>query len=111
MSRVFELRTYVANPGKIDALHARFRDHTRALFTKHGMEMIGFWNPTDGPEAADTLIYLMAYPSEEAKSAAWAAFRADPDWQAVIKKTEADGKLAGRVESVTLVPTDYSQMV
>ena len=26
--RVFELRTYYANEGKLDALHARFRDHT-----------------------------------------------------------------------------------
>jgi hypothetical protein len=26
--RVFELRTYHAAPGKMEALHARFRDHT-----------------------------------------------------------------------------------
>jgi hypothetical protein len=27
-TRVFELRTYYAAPGKMEALHARFRDHT-----------------------------------------------------------------------------------
>ncbi|HVQ29794.1 MAG TPA: hypothetical protein VMV21_09455, partial [Vicinamibacteria bacterium] len=32
-SRCFEMRTYTAAPGKLQALHARFRDHTNALFT------------------------------------------------------------------------------
>lgn len=36
-TRVFELRTYVANEGKFDDLHARFRDHTTRLFKKHEM--------------------------------------------------------------------------
>src|SRR5207344_1554606 len=30
--RVFEIRTYTANEGKLDALHARFRNHTTKLF-------------------------------------------------------------------------------
>ena len=55
-TRVFELRTYTAMPGKIDALHARFRDHTVKLFEKHHMTLIGplvekidsvFLKPTD----------------------------------------------------------------
>jgi hypothetical protein len=41
-TRYFEMRTYIANPGKLDALNARFRDHTCKLFAKHGMECIGF---------------------------------------------------------------------
>src|SRR5690349_20596967 len=43
--RVFELRTYTAAEGKLDALNARFRDHTNKLFVKHGMELIGYWTP------------------------------------------------------------------
>ncbi len=35
--RVFEIRTYTAAEGKLDALQARFRHHTVALFTKHDM--------------------------------------------------------------------------
>ena len=31
-TRVFEMRTYYANPGKMNALHARFRNHTCKLF-------------------------------------------------------------------------------
>jgi hypothetical protein len=30
--RVFEMRTYYAAPGKMEALHARFREHTCKLF-------------------------------------------------------------------------------
>ena len=40
--RVYELRTYYAAPGKLDALNARFRDHTCKLFEKHGMTNVGY---------------------------------------------------------------------
>ena len=33
---IYELRTYEAAPGKLPALNARFRDHTRGLFERHG---------------------------------------------------------------------------
>jgi hypothetical protein len=79
--RVFELRTYHASPGKLDALHARFRDHTIALFERHGMAVVGFWVPTDPNQgSADTLIYILAHKNRAAADASWAAFRADPEW-------------------------------
>ena len=54
---VYELRTYVTNPGKLDNLNARFRDHTVGLFKKHGIESVGYWVPTDGESSKNTLIY------------------------------------------------------
>jgi hypothetical protein len=109
--RFFEMRTYVAAEGKFDALHARFRDHTNALFRKHGMEIVGYWVPTDEKKGAnDTLIYILAYPSKEAREAAWKAFGADPEWRAALKASEVNGKLTKKVESVYLRPTDYSPM-
>src|SRR6266581_6814612 len=65
-TRVFELRTYYAAPGKIEALHARFRDHTCKLFEKHHLTIIGFWSPIDEQEALRKLVYLLAFPSQEA---------------------------------------------
>ncbi len=106
-TRVFELRTYHAAPGKMDALNARFRDHTNALFKKHGMEIVGFWQPTD-PKKADLLIYMLAFPSKEAADKSWKAFREDPDWIKAKEASEKDGKLVDKVESVYLNPTDYS---
>ena len=109
--RFFEMRTYVAAEGKFDALHARFRDHTNALFRKHGMEIVGYWVPTDEKKGAkDTLIYILAYPSKEAREASWKAFGADPAWREALKASEVNGKLTKKVESVYLRPTDYSPM-
>ena len=109
--RFFELRKYTAPEGKLDALQARFRDHTNALFRKHGMEIIGFWVPTDEKQGArNTLIYILAYPSREVREASWKAFNADPEWQAARKESERNGKLVDKVESVYMKPTDYSPM-
>ena len=106
--RVFELRTYIANPGKLDALNKRFREHTNALFKKHGVEIIGFWTPATGPEAENTLIYIVAFPSVEAQKKAWGAFMKDPGWIKAKKESEVDGVLVSKVISQNLKPTDYS---
>src|SRR5262245_59347228 len=80
-ARVFELRTYTASPGKLDALNARFRDHTVALFRKHGMEVVGFWEPLDKEAGAgERLVYMLAHRSRGAAEASWKAFRDDPEW-------------------------------
>lgn len=109
-TKVFELRTYTTADGKLDALHARFRDHTMRLFEKHGMKNIGYWVPMDAPLSQNTLIYLLAHDSREAGKASFAAFGKDPEWQKVRAESEAQGRIVTKVESVFLTPTDYSQM-
>lgn len=107
--RFFEMRTYHASKGKLDALNARFRDHTNALFKKHGIEMIGYWMPVDQDPNDMKLIYILAYPSKEAREKSWKDFQDDPDWKKAKAASEADGTpLAAKVESVFMNPTDYS---
>ena len=112
--RVFELRTYKTNPGRLAALNARFRDHTVALFSKHGMTHIGYWLPLDADKgAADTLIYLLAHASREAAAESFKAFRVDPAWVAARDASEkaAGGSLTvqpGGVKSQFLRPLDFS---
>jgi len=106
--RVFEMRTYTTHPGRLDALHKRFREHTNSIFVKHGMSLIGYWTPAEGPEAENTLVYILAYPSMAAREASWNAFREDPNWMKAREESEADGKIVLKVESVFLNPTDYS---
>ena len=106
--RCFEMRTYITHEGKLDDLHTRFRDHTNGLFQKHGMELVGYWTPTDGEDAANTLIYILAYDSRDARDKAWAAFKADPNWQKVFKASREDGPIVKKVISKFLTPTDYS---
>jgi len=108
-SRCFEMRTYYAAPGKLEALNARFRDHTCALFKKHGMEIVGFWIPTDKEKGADnTLVYILAHKSRDEAKKSWAAFVSDPAWKKAQTESEANGKLVEKAESVFMSATDYS---
>ncbi|MBL8815874.1 MAG: NIPSNAP family protein [Planctomyces sp.] len=102
---LYELRTYVAPEGKIDALNARFRNHTMALFEKHGMKNIIYWTPVDQP---NTLIYVLAHKDMDSAKASWDGFVNDPEWKKVAEETQRDGKLVEKLERVYLTPTDYS---
>ena len=106
-SRVFELRTYHAEPGKLDALMARFRDHTTRLFAKHGMTNIAYWVPVDNKD--NLLIYLLAYPDRAARDASWAKFQADEDWKKVAAASEKNGRLVSKADQLFLTETDFSQ--
>ena len=108
-TRVFEMRTYNTNPGKLDALHARFRDHTKELFEKHGITNIGSWTPIENPDGK--LIYVLAYPSREARDVSWKEFSADPDWVKARTESEVDGKLVAKVDQLFLSATDFSPAV
>ena len=110
-SRAFEMRTYYAFPGKLEALNARFRDHTCRLFKKHAMEIVGFWIPTEKEQGAENkLVYILAHKSREAAKKSFADFGKDPEWQKARAESEADGKLVEKVESVFMSATDYSPM-
>jgi hypothetical protein len=107
-STVYELRVYHANEGKLDDLLKRFREHTTALFEKHGMKNVAYWTPLDDPLKGKTLIYVLAHPSREAATSNWQAFRDDPEWQKVRDVSEANGKLVDKVDSTFMVLTDFS---
>jgi hypothetical protein len=108
-SRCYELRVYYANEGKLDALNARFRDHTCKLFEKHGMTNIGYWMPLENPDRK--LYYILSYPSREAREKSWKAFLADPDWKKAAAASEKNGKLVAKMESTFLHATDYSPAI
>jgi NIPSNAP len=109
---VYELRTYTATPGKIEAVLARFRDHTCKIFERHGMVNVAYWVPMDAADGAgEKLVYLLEHKSRDAAKESWKNFNADPEWQAVRKASEAEGKIVAKAESVFLAPTDYSPPV
>src|SRR6188472_1251901 len=92
-TRIFEIRTYTTEPGKLPDLLKRFRDHTTALFEKHGMTNIGYWVPLDEPKSANTLVYILAHDSRDAAKKSWADFQGDADWKKVKEASEANGKI------------------
>ncbi|HXE81537.1 MAG TPA: NIPSNAP family protein [Vicinamibacterales bacterium] len=108
--RVFEIRTYTTHDGRLDALHARFRNHTMRLFEKHGMTNVAYWTPSDPALARNTLVYVLVHPSREAAKRSWEAFLNDPEWKKVKADSEADGPIVAKVDSVFGDATDYSPL-
>ena len=109
MDRVFEVRTYRSAPGKLDALLARFRDHTMALFGDHGIGVTGFWQTADADDpSTGTLVYICHFDSRDAADKAWEGFRADPRWIKARDESQLDGSLTETVESRFVSPTDFS---
>jgi hypothetical protein len=108
--RVYELRTYHCAPGKLEALKARFREHTTQLFEKHGMHSVAYWTPADAPASSDTLIYILSHPSREAAAKNWDAFKNDPEWIAAKAASEKDGRLVEKVDDVYMNATDFSPL-
>lgn len=104
---VYEMRVYTAAPGKLDALNARFRDHTLKLFEKHGLTNLGYFVPT-GENKDNQLVYFIAAPSKAARDKSFKTFLADPDWQKAAKESEKDGRLVTKIDSTFLTATDYS---
>jgi hypothetical protein len=109
--RVFELRVYTANEGKLEELKARFRDHTTAIFKKHHMEVVGYWSPqSDDPKSKDTFIYILAHPSREAATQNWKDFNADPEWVKAKADSEKNGLLVKKVDSTFMDALPFSPM-
>ena len=60
---IYEYRAYEAAPGKLEALNARFRNHTLGIFERHGIKNIGYWTASVG-DYSDRLIYIVAFEDE-----------------------------------------------
>jgi len=107
---VYELRLYHAKEGKMDALKARFGDHTDTIFRRHNMKSIGYWSPEDAPDSQNLFIYILEHPSRQEAEKNWAAFQADPEWQKAKKESEANGPLVDHIDDYFMDPTSFSAL-
>ena len=108
--KIFELRTYHCLPGKLDAINARFRDHTRELFEKHGMVNVIYWYTVEKDGTQAKLVYLLAHKDEAAAKASFSAFGSDPEWIKAKNASEENGKIVEKVESVYLKALPFSPL-
>ncbi len=113
--RLFELRTYVASPGNLSNLDARFRDHTIELFAKHGITNIIYFHLMPDQEGAENhLIYLIAHDDLLTRDESFKNFAQDPAWKKARLDSEenAGGSLTekGGVKNLFLEPTDFSPL-
>ena len=104
---VYELRLYHVHEGKMDALKARFGDHTDAIFRRHNMKSIGYWSPED---AQNLFIYILEHPSRQDAEKNWADFQADPEWKKVKAESEAHGPLVDHIDRYLMDPASFSAL-
>ena len=107
---VYELRMYHVSPGKMEALKARFGDHTDAIFKRHNMKSVGYWVPEDAPISQNLLIYILEHSSREDAKRNWDAFHNDPEWKKVKAESETEGPLVDRIDNYFMDPTSYSAL-
>jgi hypothetical protein len=107
---VYELRLYHVHEGKMDALKARFGDHTDAIFRRHNMKSIGYWSPEDAPDSQDLFVYILEHPSRQEAEKNWAAFQADPEWKKVKAESEANGPLVDHIDHYFMDSTSFSAL-
>ena len=107
----FELRVYTAQPGKRDALAARFADRTAAIFARHGITNVGYWIPIEsdkelGISAENTFVYIRGSPSKEERDKRLKAAHDDPEFKEVVTKQEAspETKLVVKAHNIDMVP-------
>src|ERR1044072_7727199 len=103
-----QLRIYEIFEKNKAAFHARFRDHAaRIMRTRYGFRIVAMWETKFGDRTE--FVYLLEWPDEATKTAAWAAFMADAEWSEIKRVTHAEhGLMVGQIEDRLLVPTDYS---
>jgi NIPSNAP len=104
---IHQLRIYEIFEHNKAAFHERFRDHAARIMRKYSFNIVAMWEAKT--EQRTEFVYLLAWPDETTKSAAWAAFMADEEWTEIKRVTGAEhGKLVGTIEDRLLVPTPYS---
>lgn len=107
---VYELRMYHVSPGKMEALKARFGDHTDAIFKRHNMHSIGYWQPEDAPNSQNLFVYILEHPGREEAKKNWDAFHDDPEWKKVKDESEKNGPLTTQIESYFMDPVSFSPL-
>lgn len=108
----YELRIYKAQPGKRDALAARFASRTAAVYARHGITNVGYFIPQQsdaelGIDAADTFIYVRGYPSKEERDKRLKAAHDDPEFGQVVTAQERDpnARLIIKAHNIDMTPS------
>jgi hypothetical protein len=106
--KVYELRTYHTNEGKLPELQTRFREHTHSIFERLNMKVVAYWIPTNVPESSNTLIYILEHDSEQDAKQKWQTFIADPTWVKAYQASIKGGALVDSIDVVFMQTTDFS---
>ena len=113
-SQVYELRVYKTTPGNRGAASAgahrsaTTRRHVRA--GRHDQRRL--LERGHGDDVEDTFIYMLAYPSREARDEMWRELATFEEFQEIIIAAERDENraLVDSIDARILEPTSYSAL-
>lgn len=105
---IYEYRAYYVMPGRMPDIQRRFAEVTMRLFDKHGIKVVGFWEPVIGE--SNEMVYICAFDDLSHRERAWKAFMDDPEWQAAKKASELNGPLVERVVNKVWRATSFSPL-
>ncbi|NJM06444.1 NIPSNAP family containing protein [Candidatus Gracilibacteria bacterium] len=100
---IHQLRVYEIYEHNKSAFFERFRDHATRIMARYDFHIVAQWEAQTN--ARTEFIYLIAWPDSTTMEQAWAAFRADEEWQSLKRSTSAQyGELVGAIEDRVLTP-------
>jgi hypothetical protein len=111
-NHVYELMIYHTLPGKATDLEALFRGDSKVM-AQHGIHVIGFWVPNEGPAWKDTFVYVVDFPSRDEAKKLWRELHADPAGRPYVDAAKLILEKVGEVyhvDEVYMRPTDFSAM-
>jgi NIPSNAP len=75
--------------------------------TDTAFRFLAMWETRFGERTE--FVYLLQWPDEKTKTAAWSDFMQDKEWAEIKRVTSAEhGPLVGEIEDRSLTLTDYS---
>jgi hypothetical protein len=109
--RLLNLRIYESHNERAAAKKVEmFEKGELAIFRRVGLTPVFFASAVVG-SAMPNLTYMLVFPNEEGRKAAWDTFRADDAWLKLKAIPEyADKEIVSRITNRILTPTSYSEI-
>lgn len=104
--RIYESHNERAAKKKIEM----FNQGELAIFRRVGLTPVFFGESVIGP-AMPNLTYMLVFPDEASREAAWSRFRDDADWKKLRAIPEyADKEIVSHITNKILSPTAFSEI-
>ncbi len=109
--RLLNLRIYESHNERAAAKKIEmFNLHELAIFRRVGLTPVFFAGALVGPRIPN-LTYMLVFPGEDGRKAAWDKFRNDDEWKKLKALPEyADKEIVSRITNKILEPEPYSEI-